>query len=91
MSPTQENTSGAMVSQPDRTISIFPNPASRILMIEESTEVILARIYSIYGALICEMAPRQNSITVDQLPPGLYMVEFVLNNGTRKVEKLEIR
>lgn len=66
------------------TISLYPNPTSDILNIDNSTsnEIKNATIYSISGALVKEVKSTNSieSISVSELHSGIYFVKLLVND-----------
>ncbi|MCZ8197243.1 MAG: T9SS type A sorting domain-containing protein [Flavobacterium sp.] len=64
-------------------ISIFPNPASNILNIENKTneQITAISIYSVKGDLIKELKSVSNSISVSELQNGVYFVKIEMNKN----------
>lgn len=64
-------------------ISIFPNPASDILNIDNKTneQITAISIYSVKGDLVKEMKSISNSISVSELQNGVYFVKIEMNKN----------
>lgn len=77
-------TLGTQVNSFEKTISLYPNPTSNILNIENSTDSIISvvSIYSISGSLIKEVKSVINieSIPVSELQTGIYFVKLQVND-----------
>ena len=76
---------------PEKEISIFPNPANRQLTIskKDGTTIEEVIIYNQTGQIVLLEKPANNIIDISKLQPGLYVIE--VKSGHRKVrEKLVI-
>ncbi len=64
-------------------ISIFPNPTSNVLNIDNKTneQITAITIYSVKGDLVKEIKSITNSISVSELQNGVYFVKIELNNN----------
>lgn len=64
-------------------ISIFPNPASDILNIDNKTneQITAISIYSVKGDLVKEIKSNNNSISVSELHNGVYFVKIEMNKN----------
>ena len=64
-------------------ISIFPNPASNILNIDNKTneQITAISIYSVKGDLVKEVKSNYNSISVSELQNGVYFVKIEMNKN----------
>jgi hypothetical protein len=64
-------------------ISIFPNPASNILNIENKTneQITAISIYSVKGDIVKEVKSISNSISVSELQNGVYFVKIEMNKN----------
>ena len=64
-------------------ISIFPNPASDILNIDNKTneQITAISIYSVKGDLVKEIKSISNSISVSELQNGVYFVKIEMNKN----------
>ncbi|MBC8319447.1 MAG: choice-of-anchor J domain-containing protein [Bacteroidetes bacterium] len=73
-------------------LNVYPNPASNKLNVK-STEPGEIRIISITGKLILEMdiIKGTNSIEIETLSSGLYIVETISNSGLKSTGKLSVR
>jgi len=65
----------------DRTIFLYPNPASGEVFISNSTGKTIneVRFYSINGQEALLATPSLDKIPIDKLDPGLYVVELVMS------------
>ncbi len=63
-------------------ISIFPNPTSNVLNIDNKTneQITAITIYSVKGDLVKEIKSITNSISVSELQNGVYFVKIELND-----------
>ncbi|MGB9747915.1 MAG: CotH kinase family protein [Bacteroidales bacterium] len=86
-----QNMPGAYLEYPgdslpiDRPVRLYPNPASDRLFVIVSRPAISMRIFSITGTLCTAIfepfGENGYQATVSHLPPGLYVVRIVTNNG----------
>jgi type IX secretion system substrate protein/NHL repeat-containing protein len=75
---------------PNSKLSIYPNPAYDILNINNLQAPAIYTLQSIVGATIQQGTLKEgnNSINIQALPDGMYMLEIVDNEGKRKVNKI---
>ena len=67
------------------SINLYPNPAINILTINSKSPIIKVEIYSILGKKINEIKPSFNTISIEDLSKGLYLIRlFSENNYTVK-------
>jgi len=84
-------------------LKVFPNPASELINISvaESVKVKKVRVYEVMGRVVLVQAmyqspqppsPRGSSISVDvnNLSPGMYLLEVETRDGYREVKRLVI-
>lgn len=64
----------------ERTISIFPNPASRRIHIEAAPEWKKFELLNLAG-VICKQGDVVPLVDMDGLPPGLYVMKFISREG----------
>jgi beta-glucanase (GH16 family) len=57
-------------------LKIYPNPARDVLMINGTSPVDRAEVYSILGQLISIHTPQDRSINTSQLPAGVYVLNL---------------
>ena len=76
-------------------LSIYPNPASKAILIkynESDNSTISLNIYNVIGKLVYSKSVTENEqrIDLENLSDGIYTVECISKNG-REVQKLIIR
>jgi hypothetical protein len=73
------------------SISIFPNPVSNILNVDNTstTQIVSIKIYDVLGRLVLQEKEQFNNIDVSQLTSGLLFVHLETEQGTltKKVVK----
>lgn len=71
-------------------IQMFPNPNNDILNIKSEKEIIQIKIYSINGRLVKTVNQKNKnfSISINDIPAGLYFVKADLSNGSIWTGKL---
>ncbi|MFY7963912.1 MAG: T9SS type A sorting domain-containing protein, partial [Chitinophagaceae bacterium] len=78
------------ISKEQVAISIYPNPASKVLHINTESKAML-RIYNVVGKQMAthNLAQGDNSINIEQLSQGVYVAVIETANGvvTRKIVK----
>lgn len=81
------NILGTATNSLENSIKLFPNPASDVLQIANTSSEIISNvsIYSISGALIKELksADTIESISVSDLQSGLYFVKIQVNDAVK--------
>jgi len=73
----------------DGTITIAPNPASNIIYINGPAHLV-ARLYNSVGQLVRESA-KGNSVVVQDLPPGMYLLRVFDDAGRMIVQEKVIK
>jgi len=73
-----------------KSINLYPNPASEILTIDSKLQITKVEIYSILGQIVKEVNIGLNSISLNGLSKGIYLLRIESENGTtvRKLIKL---
>ena len=76
----------------DEQISIYPNPANELINISCSNQGSI-RIINLAGQVVLQARTEKgiNRINVEELNPGLYMVQYVNESGNTSTQKLLIR
>ncbi len=64
--------------------SIYPNPASDVLIIEKSnlTSITKIKVFDVLGKLVLEQNNPSKQIDVSKLPTGLFFIHIQTDNGT---------
>lgn len=86
-----ENTTITSVKEIQSEISLYPNPTSNILNWKTSEDIISVRILSISGAEVLSESVQNNSIQIDHLKPGTYLIEFRNSEGetlNKRIQKI---
>jgi len=79
--------------QKEITLRLFPNPASDLVYIESDQPISRIEILQVSGARMLLQEDKtvfSSGINVSALPPGLYLVQIVLESGERQSRKLVI-
>lgn len=91
---TVEFTIAAKTTSLNETIlynfNVYPNPATKTLSIESNTDIDAIQIFSLSGVLVKNAVLTNNTITVDDLTSGIYLIKVTDNKGytlTRKFVK----
>ena len=74
----------------EKSLIIFPNPAKDVLFFEfnkASSALKEVRILNVLGQEINRYETVRNSIPINGLSPGFYIIEFLLKDGTIQREK----
>lgn len=72
-------------------LHLFPNPASNMLNIAiEDHSIDMVRIYSLTGRKLLKTKAINSKIDISRLPPGMYIVEIIVEN-TRLIQKLLVQ
>ncbi len=69
----------------DNAISIYPNPVQNLLTIQGKNELAIARIFSVTGQLVMEVALNgvvSNSMDIADLKAGLYLIQVKEVSGS---------
>ncbi len=67
-------------------VNVYPNPVVNQLNIESNTEIHYAELYDISGKQVWVMnmnLTKQKSISVEQLPKGIYLLRITMNDEIR--------
>lgn len=84
------NTTGISDAESNVELSIFPNPVSNLLQIENKTsETLFLNVFEITGKnlLIAELQPGKNTISITEFSDGIYFYQVI--NLTGKILKTE--
>lgn len=75
-----------------KNLKIYPNPASNVISVESGSAGVI-KISTITGKLMInnELVTGKNSIDIEKLSSGLYIVETIDNNGIRSAGKFTVR
>lgn len=68
------------VSKDEQTI-IYPNPVHDVINFKASSEIIKATIYSFDGKKVRSVNVSKNTMSVEELPKGAYIIEFMNKNN----------
>lgn len=70
-----------------QSLSVRPNPASDYLQVDNLTtdEHTVARIFNVQGQCVFQSRMTTNYLTVNQLQPGVYVLEVQSGDGVRRV------
>ena len=76
---------------PKEEIILFPNPVSKYLSIEGLTplEIKRVRIYDLLGKEIYNHSSIQQLIPIENLAPGMYLLNIEIKDGSMKVFKFQ--
>lgn len=80
------------VKNNSETLAIYPNPSTDVVNFnsKNNTTIVEAKLYDANGKLVLDKVVRDNSISIKQLNPGVYMVvlkDKLGNSYTQKVIK----
>lgn len=62
-------------------IRVYPNPVSDYLVVESEVPILTARIFSIRGSKLMDINSDFNSLPVNQLPTGIYLLHIESEEG----------
>ncbi|MCT4603051.1 MAG: endonuclease [Marinifilum sp.] len=68
--------------------SFYPNPATREIKLTNIDKVVSIHITNLTGRNIMEVKSPNTSISIGNLPKGMYFVTFISNDGNRITKKL---
>ena len=74
-------------------LRLFPNPASDLVYIESDQAIMRIEILQVSGSRLLlkqDINAFSQGINVSELPPGLYLVQIVLDSGEKMSRKLII-
>jgi bilirubin oxidase len=72
-------------------LRIFPNPASSLVYFEAEKEVVEISFHSIEGKnIVTKFKNPSKTIDVSNLTDGMYLIEFVLETGSRILKRIEV-
>ena len=78
--------------QNESHLSVSPNPASDILNIN-GQDMQRMELYNVFGQLVMSentLSKNHHKVSVSSLPTGLYLVNVILDNGSRVVRKIRV-
>ena len=75
-------------STPTPQCEVYPNPAKDAVVIKTSDEVANIAIYSSHGVLLRSNLPANSPINLQEMTPGLYLLQITYRTGTRDTQKL---
>ena len=62
-------------------IRVYPNPVSNYLVVESEVPILKAGIFSITGSKLMDINSDFNSLPVNQLPTGVYLLQLESEEG----------
>lgn len=68
-------------------VTVYPNPFTDMINISADKEVSSMSVYDLSGKLKRETANPSASVSLHDLPSGVYLIKIVLKNGTAKTIK----
>lgn len=71
----------------DGQFDIFPNPAADRLRFHAPARISLARVLDTSGRVLLSKRPTGDSLEVSSLPAGMYVLELISSNGSRRTCK----
>ncbi|MCD6011753.1 MAG: hypothetical protein K0Q79_1615 [Flavipsychrobacter sp.] len=81
---------GTVEQLPSREISIYPNPTSSLLHIQYTTPNTTYQLVNLVGATLHSGTLKEatNTISIQHLPPGIYLLHLTAPNGNRTINKI---
>jgi len=79
--------------QEEISLRLFPNPANDLVHIESTLPISRVEVFQISGIRVLEStqpAGYSISVNISELPPGLYIIHVLLENGEQVSRKLMI-
>jgi len=73
-----------------KSVSVYPNPVSEVLFVENSKEVAWLRIVNLQGKTVYESNSVPNALSIKNLSAGLYQVHITKQNGTVHQERIAV-
>jgi hypothetical protein len=73
-----------------KPISVYPNPVSDMLFVENSKEIVQLRIISLQGKTVYETSSVPNALSIKNLSAGLYQVHIIRQNGAVQKERIAV-
>jgi hypothetical protein len=70
-----------------KSIVVYPNPVSSTLFFGGDVAVKSVRLVNMTGQVVMEKQLTSNQISVDNLEPGLYIIQTTLENGKTAIQK----
>ena len=70
--------------------NVYPNPTNGELFLSENmlNDLKTVQVFQIDGKLVSEVQPSQNSVSLNNLQSGLYLLKFIYNNNTYLTKKV---
>ena len=71
-------------------ISLYPNPTVDVINIDTTKNLERVELYSITGQLLIKMSvsSNNNSISLGNMPSGVYLISILVKDGSRKTKKI---
>ncbi len=71
--------------QPSRALSLYPNPATEVLQINNPNNVVIkqVKVYNLLGKEVLQVQDRSNDIVISRLHPGVYFVKLITQEGVK--------
>ncbi len=83
-------TSGIQFMDAEKLVTVYPNPFNDKIYFLNSTSATIStvNVFDIQGRLLISINDPGNSITTEQLLPGIYVMEIILQNNSRITERI---
>jgi hypothetical protein len=73
-----------------KPVSVYPNPVSDVLFVENNKEVVRLRIISLNGKTVYETTSVPDAVSIKNLAAGLYQVHIIRQSGLVQKERIAI-
>ena len=71
-----------------QALSIYPNPATNVLQINNPNNVVIkqVKVYNVLGEEVLQVQGNNETINVSNLHPGVYLVKLITQEGVRSIK-----
>lgn len=69
-------------------VNIYPNPATDILQIKSDIKITAVEIFNLSGLKLVSVIPSNNTLSINHLSDGIYIVKIMDDNGNFTMRKI---
>ncbi len=87
---THSNPTVSIDENQKQTISVYPNPVSKLIHIKANSAIKEITLYDLKGGVVYKYRGQKDKINVSHLEKGVYLLSVLLNNDKHILEKVII-